>query len=243
MNINAIIYYGIISVIKKHYSTDDLEIKPSLITNMMQRKDISKYIYKYFIEKDEKENFVKGIVKWEHKLDTELDGNMLFNDINRITNDTKLRNFQFKLLHHILPNNKLLHKMGIKNSALCNFCNQEEDSILHYLWGCPVAKRFWTSFNNWLSSALDLEVFELTPKETVLDIFSDESSLQKIVPFLFLVARNYIHCCKWTDARPVLNIFKIKVKQKEKIEKINALVENKMYKHDNKWCYIHELNL
>ena len=30
---------------------------------------------------------------------------------------------------------------------------------------------------------------------------------------------------------------------KEKIEKINALVENKMYKHDNKWCYIHELNL
>jgi hypothetical protein len=40
-----------------------------------------------------------------------------------------------------------------------------------------------------------------------------------------------------------LLIFKIKDKQKEKIEKINALVENKMYKHDNKWCYIHELNL
>jgi hypothetical protein len=48
---------------------------------MPLRKDISKYIYKYFIEKDEKENFVKGIVKWEQKLDTELDGSMLFNDI------------------------------------------------------------------------------------------------------------------------------------------------------------------
>jgi hypothetical protein len=48
---------------------------------------------------------------------------------------------------------------------------------------------------------------------------------------------------KITYAKPVLNIFKIKVKQKEKIEMINALVENKMYKHDNKWCYIHELNL
>jgi hypothetical protein len=47
-------------------------------------------------------------------------------------------------------------------------------------------------------------VAELTPKETVLSIFSDESSLQNIVPFLFLVARNYIHCCKWTDAKPVL---------------------------------------
>ena len=92
--------------------------------------------------------------------------------------------------------------------------------------GCPVAKKLWTSFNIWLSSALDLEVFELTPKETVLGLFSDESSLQKIVPFLFLVTRNYIHCYKWTDTKPVLNIFKIKVKQKEKIEKINALVEN-----------------
>jgi hypothetical protein len=51
----------------------------------------------------------------------------------------------------------------------------------HYLWGCPVAKRFWTSFNIWLSSALDLEVLELTPNETALGLFSDESSLQKIV--------------------------------------------------------------
>ena len=56
-------------------------------------------------------------MKWEQKLDTELDGSMLFNDIYRITNDTKLRNFQFKLLHHILPNNKLLHKMGIKKTV------------------------------------------------------------------------------------------------------------------------------
>jgi hypothetical protein len=35
-------------------------MKPPLITNKMQRKDISKYIYKYFIEKDEKENYSVG---------------------------------------------------------------------------------------------------------------------------------------------------------------------------------------
>ena len=86
VNINAITYYGIISVIKTHYSTDDLEMKPSLITNKMQRKDISKYIYKYFIEKDEKENVVKGIVKWEQKLDSELNGSMLFIESQMIQN-------------------------------------------------------------------------------------------------------------------------------------------------------------
>jgi hypothetical protein len=35
-------------------------------------------MYKYFIEKDEKQNFVKGIVKWEQKLDTELNDSILF---------------------------------------------------------------------------------------------------------------------------------------------------------------------
>jgi hypothetical protein len=40
------------------------------------------------------------------------------------------------------------------------------EQFFAYLWGCPVAKRFWTSFNIWLSSALDLEAFEITPKET-----------------------------------------------------------------------------
>jgi hypothetical protein len=86
VNINAIAYYGIISVNKNHYNTDDLEMKPPLITNMMQRKDISKYIYKYFIEKDETKNFVKGIVKWEQKLDTELNGSMLFIESQMIQN-------------------------------------------------------------------------------------------------------------------------------------------------------------
>jgi hypothetical protein len=86
LNINAITYNGIISVIKKHYSTDDLEMKPPLITNMMQRKDISKYIYKYFIEKDEKEFFLKGIVKWEQKLDTELNDSILFIESQMIQN-------------------------------------------------------------------------------------------------------------------------------------------------------------
>ena len=168
--------------------------------------------------------FVKCIVKWEQQLDTELDGSMLFNDIYRITNDTNLRNFQFKLLHHILPNNKLLHKMGIKNSALCNFCNQDEDSILHYLWGCHVAKRFWTSFIIWLSSALDLEIFELTSTETVLSLFFQMKAPCKKLFHFYSLCQEIIFTVvlKWTDTKPVLNIFKIKVKQKEKIEKINA---------------------
>jgi len=55
-----------------------------------------------------------------------------------VTNDSKLKKFQYKLLHRALPTNTFLVKIGIKNSDLCNFCKNASDSILHYIWLCPV---------------------------------------------------------------------------------------------------------
>jgi hypothetical protein len=85
--------------------------------------------------------------------------------------------------------------------------------------------KFGPSFKKWTSilfqniSSCVLNTGWSSEFFSVLGIFSDESSLQKTVPFLFLVARIYIHCCKWTDTKPVLNIFKIKVKKKRENRK------------------------
>jgi hypothetical protein len=102
-------------------------MKPPLITNMMQRKDISKYIYKYFIEKDEKDNFVKGIVKWEHKLDTELDGSMLFNDIYRITNRNKNGTISCKEL----SSEKIPKTVSFGDSSKTSKSKADESQILN----------------------------------------------------------------------------------------------------------------
>ncbi len=47
------------------------------------------------------------------------------------TLDTKLQNFQFNLLHKILPTKNLLLKMAVKDNAQCNFCNLSPDSLSH----------------------------------------------------------------------------------------------------------------
>jgi hypothetical protein len=91
----------------------------------------------------------------------------------------------------IAGDNSEHRKMRAKQQHVCKEMNQYTNNT-NRKWFLS----FSTEFNIWLSSTLDLEVFELTPKETVLGIFSDASSLQKNVPFLFLVARNYIHSCK-----------------------------------------------
>jgi hypothetical protein len=53
-------------------------------------------------------------VKWEHKLDTELDGSMLFNDIYRITNDTKLRKIIKKKLSKHAGRKNLIIKQNLR---------------------------------------------------------------------------------------------------------------------------------
>ena len=52
----------------------------------------------------------------------------VFENISLTTNDYfKLRNFQYKILHRILPTNEFLVKIGIKESDQCNLCNNVTD--------------------------------------------------------------------------------------------------------------------
>ena len=54
-----------------------------------------------------------------------------------------------KLLHNIFPTNKVLHKIGVKESINCDFYSIETDFIIHYRWECPISKLFWKSFMCW----------------------------------------------------------------------------------------------
>ena len=60
-----------------------------------------------------------------------------------ITKDTKLQNFQFKLLKRILPVNSFLYKCGLKETELCTFCMETKENLLHLFWNCNLVKQFW----------------------------------------------------------------------------------------------------
>jgi hypothetical protein len=82
----------------------------------------------------------------------------VFRNLYLVTNDSKLKNFQYKLLHRTLSTNTFLVKIGIKNSDLCNFCKNDTDSILHYIWLCPVVKLFWNRVKTWLEEIFDIPI-------------------------------------------------------------------------------------
>jgi hypothetical protein len=50
-----------------------------------------------------------------------------------ITKDTKLQNFQFKLLHRILPVNSFLYKCGRKETELCTFLHENKGKLVTFI--------------------------------------------------------------------------------------------------------------
>ena len=55
-----------------------------------------------------------------------------------------MKEFNFKMLHGILSCGANLHKWKIRNSSVCDVCDQDQ-TIIHLLFECKHVERLWTS--------------------------------------------------------------------------------------------------
>ena len=56
--------------------------------------------------------------------------------------EIKLREFNFKIIHNILPCNEMLHKWTIKQDSKCDLCDKVQ-TIRHLLFECVFVKEVW----------------------------------------------------------------------------------------------------
>ena len=68
----------------------------------------------------------------------------------RTTLETKLREFQFKILNRIVFTNEKLFRFGMAESDKCVFCQTEVESIEHLLFSCKICSVFWKHVFSWL---------------------------------------------------------------------------------------------
>ena len=59
------------------------------------------------------------------------------------TQEVRLRELQWKILHNIYPTNILLLKMGLANNDRCALCNTEIDYIEHFFFSCKIIEYMW----------------------------------------------------------------------------------------------------
>ena len=79
---------------------------------------------------------------WANKFNENLNKNN-WNIAFEVTQESRLRELQWKILHNIYPTNILLLKMGITDSNKCPYCLNEIDYIEHFFYMCNKIRKLW----------------------------------------------------------------------------------------------------
>ena len=108
------------------------------------------------------------------------------------TKSTKLREFQFKLLHRRIPTNDFLARIGVKESPNCSFYNEDPKSLHHLLWSCSKTKFFWDRFLLKLKNHQIVHENYFLETAVAIGLNSDSAKSTCQLYFCFLIARYYI---------------------------------------------------
>jgi len=106
--------------------------------------------------------------------DLSIDWKRLYSLAFETTLDTKLREFQYKLLNLIVFTNKKLYPFKMVGSPLCVFCNEEEESLEHLMYFCKSSTFFWKELLSWLADEANILL-----NVSHLDILFGKSDLDK----------------------------------------------------------------
>ncbi len=110
------------------------------------------------------------------------------------TEETKLQSLQYRIIHRIVPCNKWLYNIKIKENGTCDYCN-ETDDIQHFFIYCENIKVFWKCFINWWNriDLVDLNSFSEDIEECIIFGFPYVHDIIKELNYCILIAKYYIY--------------------------------------------------
>ena len=115
--------------------------------------------------------FFDSYNNWNKLFETELSVarfEKAYVNISKITISTKLRDFQFRLLHKPIPLNRELHRWKIKTSSKCELCNME-DNILHMLYTCGIVQDMWGKLFDYIAQLAGNSILDKSVEAVILN--------------------------------------------------------------------------
>ena len=165
-----------------------------------------------------------GPNRWSEKLSINKDSwTSIFKSLKNICKETRLREFQFKLIHRIVITRKELFKFGIKTDDECLYCG-DKDSIDHTFIECPYTASFAKKVIQWFNEANCCQISP-TSKELLFGIIpiSKETKLINKFNYTTLSMRHYIYTNKNNSKGIYMREFINKYSLKYELENINYL--------------------
>jgi hypothetical protein len=146
----------------------------------------------------------------------------------KMTQDIKLRNVQYKILHNIYPTMKHLHTWKIKESPNCTNC-QCPETTEHAVWECNIAQETFQNFAR-IYAEINNKTLALD-KQNVIYGMPNKDALNTL---LTLIKRTLILQREDKQTLTCEDIKRI-IKQQQELEKYIAKKNNKVTKHQKKW--------
>ena len=147
--------------------------------------------------------------------------------------ESKLREFQYKVLNCIVFTNEKLVRFGITQSPLCTFCQEENESIQHLLFSCKESREFWKHVLSWLRDN-NINVEELKGADLIFWKFDIQDDFT-LINHILLLGEYYIYSRKCLNAKPSLKGFISKTKRVYSIELHIARKRDKLTYYLKQW--------
>ena len=112
----------------------------------------------------------------------------------KCTKSTKLINFQYRLLHRILPTNLFLAKIKIKQDPNCSFCHNHHKNLIYLFWDCEIVSAFWENMTGKLQQCNLISINYQKNISIYLGLRPDTSQFSLQLNFCFLLARHIWNC-------------------------------------------------
>ena len=177
-------------------------------------------------------------IKWTMETGIDFCGGLIgFRDevrnIYRLTNVTKYRSFQYRLMMRGLVTNIQLEKWGIKTSETCSFCQNVPETVIHVLWQCAEVQRLWNSVFIYFKDRFNNIRLEFSMQAIITNHVVEGRN--HVINFLCLVVKQFIYAQKCLGNGLHFPILKNRILQVENIEKYIAVKNDKLGVHLRKW--------
>ncbi len=125
---------------------------PPILDKLCNAVKPSKYVYNTVISQSAQ--FPNHLIeKWKEEMSNQdIDADTLVNSFQKLyasTISTKIRSFQYRMIHRIIGINAKLCRWGIQISNLCDLCKSQEETYHHLFYECGKVVPFWTSVKAW----------------------------------------------------------------------------------------------
>ena len=135
------------------------------------------------------------ILKWEKKYDikfSDFQWKSIFQMPSLLFQSTKIREFQFKILHRAYASDSVVSNFDKSISKMCQLCDVKND-IIHMFVECRKVENFWNSLQLWYNS-INNSPMTLDKRFIIFGVLTNP--LDVAMNFCILYAKWYIHLQK-----------------------------------------------